>query len=121
METVHVDDEGTIVYIDVNDAGISLNAALALFTTRTVTIKRPTTAALIVITAVDTEVDTDDSITKLKLLTGTDVAVALTGTGGFKVPSTDVGTWIAEVLLADALGSWRSDPINLFNCQRNLV
>jgi hypothetical protein len=120
-ESIHVDDINTVLYIDVTNEGVSLSTTLDSFTTRTVRLKRPITSGLITITAVPTEADAGDSgKKKLKLLTGTNTSTSLSGTGGFKVPSTDPGDWIGEVFLADASGQWTSDSFTAFTLKANL-
>ena len=112
---VRVDDEGTVIYIDVKDLGESLDTELSDFATRTVNLIRPD-GTIIVITAVTVEEDSEDEVSKLKIRTGTDTGEALTGVGDFDVDSSNVGIWIGEVILADSSGSWTSEPFNVFHC-----
>jgi hypothetical protein len=120
IKPAHVDDVGTVFYIDVNDQGISLDADLDSYSVRIVNIKRPNDTTLIQVTTVSTETDPDDSIKKLKLESGTDVGTSLTGTGGFKLPSTELGDWIAEVFIGDGVNGWTSAPFVLCNLRANL-
>lgn len=120
VQAAHVDDIGTVFYIDVHEQGFSLDAALTTYTTREVRLKRPNTAALIEVTAVSTEEDPDDLIIKLKLVSGSDTGTTLTGTGGFALPGSELGDWIAEVLVGDGTNQWTSDPFILFNLRANL-
>ena len=118
---LHVNDIGAAIYIDVTDSGESLGAALIDFTTRTVRIRRATLDDKITITDVPVYIDPDDSVMKLKLLTGTSTSLTLTGTGGFKLLSTTPGIWIAEVELADADWDGRSNAIELFELRLNIA
>jgi hypothetical protein len=119
-ETVHVDDQGTVIYVDVNDQGVSLGTLLDSYTGRVVKIKRPSDPTLITITGVPTEVDSEDNIKKLKLVLGTDTGTSLTGTGLFKVPSTELGEWIGQVTLSVGSNSWNSDSFKIFDLLGNL-
>lgn len=112
---LRVDDEGTVIYIDVKDLGLSLDTELSDFTTRTVNLIRPD-GTTVVITSVTVEQDADDEVSKLKIRTGTDILTALTGVGDFDVDSSNIGIWIGEVILADSSGSWTSEPFDVFHC-----
>ena len=120
-DTLHVNDTGVILFIDVTDDGESLDADLTNFTTRTVRIRRATLDDIVTITAVTLAVDSADNIQKLKLVTGTNTSVTLTGTGGFKLLSTALGLWIAEVELADASWDGHTDMIELFELRANIA
>lgn len=116
-DVLHVGDIGTEIYIDVTEDSASLNGDLSSFTTRTVRIRRGGTDDIVVITSVTIAVDPDDSISKLKIVTGSNTDLALTGTGGFVIPSGSLGTWIAEVLLADAGWTGTTTAFELFDAR----
>lgn len=121
VDILHVDDAGTIIYIDITDDGESLDTMLDSFSTRNVHIRRAKTDESIVIVGVPTEVDPLDNIKKLKIITGTDDSVSLTNTGLFKLPSTCPGIWVAEIALADMGWSGISDTFELFELRPNLI
>lgn len=116
-DILHVGDIGTEIYIDVTEDGVSLDGDLSGFTTRTVRIRRGSTDDIVVITGATIAVDPEDSVSKLKLVTGSNASLTLTGTGGFVIPSDSLGTWIAEVLLADAGWTGTTAAFELFDAR----
>jgi hypothetical protein len=120
-DTLHANDVGTEIYIDVTENSVSIGAALSSFTTRTVKLRRATTDDVVVITTVTIAVDPDDGVSKLKLVTGTNTGLALTGTGAFKIPVASLGIWIAEVILGDAGWTGTTNAFELFEARQNLA
>jgi hypothetical protein len=112
---VRVDDEGTVIYIDVKDLGESLDTELSDFTTRTVNLIRPD-GSTVVITTVTVEEDASYEVSKLVIRTGTEAGLALSAKGDFDVNADNTGIWIGEVILADSSGSWTSEPFQVFHC-----
>lgn len=110
-DVLHVGDIGVVIYINITEDGVALGAALSDFTTRTVRIRRSNTDDIVTITGVTVAVDPEDSVSKLKLVTGSNAGLTLSGTGGFVLPAASIGSWIAEVLLADA--GWTGTTVAL--------
>jgi hypothetical protein len=120
-ELLHANDSGVVIYVNVTDDGIALGNALDNFTTRTIRLRRPRTGAIVVITAVPTEVDPLDSVKKLRLTSGSDSSLSLTNVGNFLLPSSDYGLWQGEVQLGDMGWNGRSDPFEAFEVLPNLT
>jgi hypothetical protein len=118
MDTVRVGDIGTIIYLPTYAAGAPLNESLELFTERIAYLLRPGIAPLIEIHDIPIEIDPFDNVAKLKLITGTDTGLYLTGTGNFALLDADVGDWLCTITLAHATGSWSDSPFRLFRLQR---
>jgi hypothetical protein len=121
MDTLHVGDVGTIVYINVLDTGIVLDDDLDALDTRTVKLRRPGTWDIVVITHVPTEVDPNDDIKKLKIVTGSNPGLSLTLLGEFALMSLHPGVWVAEVVLGDVVWTGTTDAFEVFELKRNLV
>jgi hypothetical protein len=119
--TPHVGDLGTVIYLPTFAGTQPLDESLDLFTSRVVRLKPPGLAPLIEITDVPTEVDPADSVKKLKLVSGTDTGVSLTGVGNFALQPSQVGEWLAETTLGHVEGQWTSNPFPVFDLQRNLT
>lgn len=119
--TPHVGDIGTVIYLPTFAGAAPLDESLELFTTRVVRLKPPGLAPLIEITDVPVEEDPADSVKKLKLVSGTETGVFLTGEGHFALLPSQVGEWLAETTLGHLDGQWTSNPFPVFDLQRNLT
>jgi hypothetical protein len=120
VETPHVGDIGTVIYLPTFAGEDPLGETLETFTTRIVRLQRPGNQPLIEITEVTLEVDPADAVKKLKLVTGTETGTALTGTGDFALTAADVGQWLAEIQLGHATGQWTMDAFPVFTLLPNL-
>lgn len=118
--TPHVGDLGTVIYLPTFAGADPLDASLDLFTSRVVRLKPPGLAPLIEITDVPVDVDPADNVKKLKLVSGTETGVFLTGEGHFALQPSQVGEWLAETTLGHLTGQWTSNPFPVFELQRNL-
>ena len=112
-ETIHVGDINSTAYLSVLNEGVPLDVNLGLFITRIVRIKRPSGGPLLVLPGpVAIEIDPDDGVTKIKLVTG--------AANDFEVD--EPGVYAAEVELGDSVGGkWTSDSVTLFTAQPNLT
>lgn len=122
VESLRVGDIGDHIYVNVlKDNGEPYNVDLKGFSSRTLRLRRPNTFDVVTIADVPVVDDPLDGIQKLRVMSGLESDLTLSGSGNFILSAAHVGVWIGEVEFQ--LSGWigKSPQFIVFELQHKLL